>query len=260
MGNVAIVLAGGSGSRMKSSVKKQYLLIKERPVLYYSLEVFQCSGYIDEIVLVCGKGEIEQCRADIVQKYGFTKVTKIVEGGRERYHSVYEGLKVIEDCEYVLIHDGARPFVDEEMLERIMKELPLCKACVVGMPVKDTIKMSDSDGFVAQTPPREFLWTVQTPQSFSYSLIRGAYDRLAETKSAEVKITDDAMVAEYFAGAPVKLVEGSYKNIKITTPEDLLLAEMLLQKRETEGNCRNCSHQTKKLKKIKNSVDRKAEK
>lgn len=231
MRNAAVVLAGGSGSRMKSKVKKQYLLLQERPVLYYSLSVFQKSEYIDEIILVCGKGETEQCRADIVEKYGFTKVSKVVEGGKERYHSVYEGLKAIEECDYVMIHDGARPFVDAGMLGRIMQDLEKVDACVAAVPVKDTIKLSDADGFVANTPPRELLWTVQTPQSFRYDLIREAYDQLAQQEPAGVKITDDAMVAEYFAHVPVKLTEGSYENIKITTPEDLLLAEMILQKR-----------------------------
>lgn len=236
MKRAAIVLAGGSGSRMKSDIKKQYLLIKGYPVLYYSLQVFQSSSYIDEIVLVCGKGEIERCRTEFVEKYGFSKVLHIVEGGKERYHSVYEGLKVMEDCSYVLIHDGARPFVDPNMIARIMRELPSCNACVVGMPVKDTIKLSTLDGYVAQTPPRELLWSVQTPQSFSYNLIRGAYDKLVQQEKTEIKITDDAMVAEYFAGVPVKLIEGSYENIKITTPEDLLLAEVILEKRTIGEN------------------------
>lgn len=226
--NTAIVLAGGSGSRMKSTVKKQYLIMQGRPVLCHSLEVFQNHPQIDEIVLVCGKGEKEQCRYEIVEKYGFSKVTQITEGGKERYHSVYEGLKKITDCQYVLIHDGARPFVNAEILDRIFQELPKSRACVAGMPVKDTIKMSDSAGFVECTLPREKLWTIQTPQSFEYALIREAYDRLMEEDDPTVKITDDAMVAEYILKLPVKLVEGSYDNIKITTPEDLLLAELIL--------------------------------
>lgn len=226
--NTAIVLAGGSGSRMKSTVKKQYLIMQGRPVLCHSLEVFQNHPQIDEIVLVCGKGETEQCRHEIVEKYGFSKVTQITEGGKERYHSVYEGLKMVTDCQYVLIHDGARPFVNAEILDRIFRELPKSRACVVGMPVKDTIKMSDSAGFVECTLPREKLWMIQTPQSFEYTLIREAYDRLMEEDNPAVKITDDAMVAEYILKLPVKLVEGSYDNIKITTPEDLLLAELIL--------------------------------
>lgn len=232
MKNTAIVLAGGSGSRMKSSVKKQYLMMQGRPVLCHSLEVFQACPRIDEIILVCGKGEIEQCRSNIVEPYGFTKVTDIVEGGKERYHSVHEGLKAITDCTYVLIHDGARPFVDEDILNRVLDELPKCRACVVGMPVKDTIKMSNADGFVDRTLPRELLWSIQTPQSFEYALIREAYDKLAEQEIAEIKVTDDAMVAEYILQLPVKLVEGSYDNIKITTPEDLLLAELILNSRK----------------------------
>lgn len=236
MKNTAIVLAGGSGSRMKSTVKKQYLLMEGMPVLCYSLSVFQNSPLIDEIVLVCGKGEIEQCRIDIVEKYGYTKVRQIVEGGKERYHSVYEGLKAAKDCAYILIHDGARPFIDDAMIERIMEELPKCRATVVGVPAKDTIKLSDSNGYVEQTLPRERLWTIQTPQSFSYELIREAYDELAKEEPVDVKITDDAMVAEYFAHVPVKLIEGSYENIKITTPEDLLLAEMILKKRKNSVN------------------------
>ncbi len=231
MKNTAVVLAGGRGSRMKSETPKQYLLIGGKPVLYYSLKAFQECGGIDEIVLVCGRDDMGKCRKDIVKKYGFTKVARIIPGGQERYHSVYEGLKAAEDCEYVLIHDGARPFIDGAMLNRILDALPGCRACAVGMPVKDTIKLSSEEGFVEQTLPRERLWSVQTPQSFAYTLIRRAYDRLmAQGTDTGAGITDDAMVLEYISGIPVKLIEGSYRNIKITTQEDLLLAETILQK------------------------------
>lgn len=228
MKNTAIVLAGGRGSRMKSEVKKQYLLIDGRPVLYYSLSVFQHCGQIDEIILVCGAEDLEYCQKTFVEEAGFSKISRIVPGGKERYHSVYEGLKAAVNCDYVLIHDGARPFVSEEILNQILEQLPTCRACVVGVPVKDTIKRSDPNGYVAETLPREQLWTIQTPQSFEYRLIREAYDRLARELPAAVKITDDAMVAETFAHVPVKLIKGSYDNIKITTPEDMLLAEMIL--------------------------------
>lgn len=154
-----------------------------------------------------------------------------MEGGKERYHSVYEGLKAIGTCDQVLIHDGARPFIEEAMLNRILDELPRCHACVAGMPVKDTIKLSDTNGYVEQTLPRERLWMIQTPQSFTFPLIRDAYEQLMQKEQLEVKITDDAMVAEYIAGLPVKLIEGSYENIKITTPEDLLLAEQIAGQR-----------------------------
>lgn len=228
MKNVAIVLAGGRGSRMKSQIKKQYLIIGDRPVLWYSLHTFQQCGRIDEVVLVCAGGEVEQCRRQFVEEYGFTKIRQIVEGGKERYHSVHEGLKAAGDCDYVLIHDGARPFLDEAMVDRILDALPKCHACVVGMPVKDTIKMSSPEGYVERTLPREKLWLIQTPQSFDYALIRRAYDELADRGELEVSITDDAMVAEYILGTPVKLIEGSYNNIKITTPEDLAQAEAIL--------------------------------
>lgn len=233
MKTMAIVLAAGRGSRMKSQVKKQYMAISGRPVLCYCLEVFQKCGRIDGIILVCGSGEQAYCRSEIVSRYGFSKVEKIIEGGKERYHSVHEGLKAIEDCDYVLIHDGARPFVDEAMLDRILAELPSCHACVVGMPVKDTIKLSNDEGYVAQTLPRERLWSIQTPQSFAYPLIREAYDRLAGLQTLDVQITDDAMVAEYMMKQPVKLIEGSYENIKITTPEDIPAAEAIVRARLT---------------------------
>ena len=230
----AIVLAGGSGSRMKSKVKKQYLQMGDYPVLWYSLAVLEKSSRIDEIVLVCGKGEQEQCRSLFVDTYGFQKIVKVVEGGKERYHSVYEGLKAAKGCDYVLIHDGARPFLDEEMLVRLTAALPIWNACVVGMPVKDTIKLADPDtGCVPATPDRSLLWTIQTPQAFRYDLIRSAYDTLIQEESAGTltqKVTDDAMVAER-AGASVKLIEGSYNNIKITTPEDLVFARAILETR-----------------------------
>lgn len=234
MRNCAVVLAGGSGSRMKSSVKKQYLLMQGRPVLCYALDVFEACPEIQEIILVCGAGEEEQCREQIVKPYGYTKITQIVPGGKERYHSVYEGLKAAGECKYILIHDGARPFVDQGILKRTFSELLKYDACVAAMPVKDTIKLSTAEGLVDQTPPRELLWTIQTPQSFSYEVIRSAYDRLMEQeqKGSVFKITDDAMVAETFTDVPVRLVEGSYENIKITTPDDLLMAELILRRRE----------------------------
>lgn len=229
----AIVLAGGSGSRMKTKIKKQYLLVEGKPVLWYSLHVFEKSDLIDEIILVCGAGEETACRKQFVEKFGFHKVRAIVAGGKERYHSVYAGLKAAEGCDLVLIHDGARPFIDEQMLERVTACLCKYPACVVGMPVKDTIKMSGEDGCVAETLPREKLWTIQTPQAFSYSLIKDAYDKMLCMEKAgrlDVKITDDAMVAEQISNTSVRLVEGSYNNIKITTPEDLVFAEAIVRK------------------------------
>ncbi len=220
--NIAIVLAAGQGKRMKSNIQKQYLLIKNKPVLYYTLNAFETSPLISEIILVTGKDEIEYCREEIVKKYGFQKVHKIVAGGKERYHSVYEGIQAIDEADYVYIHDGARPFVDEEIIERACAAVAKYGACVVGMPVKDTIKLVDETCFAIRTPDRRRVWQVQTPQVFEYQLIKGAYEKLM--KEEPEGITDDAMVVETMLGYKVKLVEGSYRNIKITTPEDLEIA------------------------------------
>ncbi len=222
----AIVLAAGSGKRMNSQVHKQYLIIQDRPVLYYSLKAFEDSA-VDEIVLVVGKGEEEFCRKEIVDKYGISKVKAIVEGGKERYHSVFEGLKQTSDADYVLIHDGARPFVDQDIIRRCMQEVQKYQACVVGMPVKDTIKIADEEGYAKQTPDRKNVWMIQTPQTFSYALIYEAYEEMLKTE--DTAITDDAMVLERIKGKKSKLIEGSYRNIKITTPEDLLIANVYLQ-------------------------------
>lgn len=221
----AVVLAGGSGKRMNTQVHKQYLLIKEKPVLYYSLKAFEESA-VDEIVLVVGDKEKDYCRQEIVEKYGLKKVKAIVTGGKERYHSVFEGLKAIETADYVLIHDGARPFVDNEIISRTMLAVKKYKSCVVGMPVKDTIRIADEEQYAKETPQRKYVWMVQTPQAFSYSLIYDAYEKMLQNENTA--ITDDAMVLESMTSHRVRLIEGSYRNIKITTPEDLLIAETYL--------------------------------
>lgn len=226
---IAIVLAAGQGKRMNASVQKQYLLIKEKPVLYYSLKAFE-ESFVDEIVLVTGKDEIEYCRNEIVDYYGFQKVTKIVAGGKERYHSVYEGLCAVQEADYVLIHDGARPFVSGEIMERTLLGAKECGACIAGMPVKDTIKIIDERGFTDVTPERSRVWQVQTPQTFSYTLIKEAYQKLIEQEKSgyTLSVTDDAMVLECITGRKTKLTEGSYENIKITTPSDLQIADSFL--------------------------------
>lgn len=229
--SAAIVLAAGQGKRMGTKVQKQFLEVEGKPVLYYSLETFEASSLIDEIVLVVGNGLVDYCQKEIVDKYHFHKVKRIVIGGKERYESVYLGLKAFMESapEYVFIHDGARPFVDNAMLERAYHEVVKTKACVVGMPSKDTIKVVNESGVVVETPDRKYLWQVQTPQVFAYELIKDAYSELMANET--IQVTDDAMVLETVKGIPVKLVEGSYENIKITTPEDLFVAEAFLKKR-----------------------------
>ncbi|MBR3807336.1 MAG: 2-C-methyl-D-erythritol 4-phosphate cytidylyltransferase [Lachnospiraceae bacterium] len=229
----AVCLAAGQGKRMESKVQKQYLLIQDKPVLYYSLKAFQDSP-VEEVVLVVGAGEEEYCQKEIVEKYEFKKVKAIVAGGKERYHSVYHGLQAVRDADYVLIHDGARPFLTQEIIERCVEGAKEYRACVAGMPVKDTIKLADSEGNIESTPERSRVWMIQTPQSFEYSLIKDAYTRLIEQENKGIKtsipVTDDAMVVEYFLNQKVHLVYGSYENIKITTPEDMRIAEAFLKK------------------------------
>lgn len=226
--HTAIVLAAGKGSRMQSAVPKQYLELCGKPVLYYSLAAFE-ESFIDEIILVAGKDDISYCKEQIVERYGFQKVTKIIAGGAERYLSVYQGLLAAEEADYVYIHDGARPFVDAAILSDAKACVEQYQACVAGMPVKDTIKIVDAEDFAKETPERKYVWQVQTPQVFSYALVREAYDMLMEDQNA-YSVTDDAMVVETMLNYPVKLFQASYKNIKITTPEDLQIAELFVQR------------------------------
>lgn len=224
----AIVLAAGQGKRMGTTVQKQYLEVAGKPILFYSLDVFQKTDFIDEIVLVVSEEQKEYCKNEIVDKFNITKVHKIVAGGLERYHSVWNGLEEIEESEYVFIHDGARPFISEDILQRAYTAVQVEKACVVGMPVKDTIKIADGNEFAKETPNRKYVWMVQTPQVFETSLIKKAYNMLLQQEIIEA--TDDAMAVEKMLGKQVKLIEGSYKNIKITTPEDMEIAEVFIQK------------------------------
>ncbi len=255
MGNkrtVAIVLAAGMGKRMQSSTAKQYLLLGGKPILYYSLKAFEEST-AHEIVLVVGKDDIDYCKESILKEYNFKKVCHVIEGGKERYHSVYNGLKEIKSADYVLIHDGVRPFVTVEIIEDTIKNLEYHGACVVGVPNKDTIKLVNREGIVTETPDRNKIWSVQTPQAFSYDIIMQAYfmimDGMAYNRKKEnglnkvtdkncseklkkdisgINITDDAMVVEHTMHYPIKMIMGSYRNIKITTPEDILIGEALL--------------------------------
>lgn len=228
MKHTAIVLAAGKGSRMNSEIPKQYMEVDGKPVLYYSLAAFETS-FIEEVILVTGADQISYCQTEIVEKYNFTKVRNIVAGGSERYLSVYQGLQACEDTDYVYIHDGARPFLTKQILETAKTCVEKHQACAAGMPVKDTIKIVDADGFAVQTPQRSLVWQVQTPQVFDYSLVRRAYDKLLQMNPIPI-VTDDTMVVESMLQAPVKMFEASYENIKITTPEDLPVAEAFLRK------------------------------
>ena len=231
MAVAGIVLAGGKGSRMQSDVPKQYMELLGKPLLYYSLKAFEDSD-VDQVVLVTAEGDEEYCRKELVERFGFTKVVAIVAGGAERYASVWNGLKCLkeQEPEYVLIHDGARPLVTVELINRLITETEQYNACVAGMPVKDTIQMTDDRGTITLTPKRDSLWTAQTPQSFEFSLAYDAYEQLMQ--ETEINVTDDAMVVGLYHDISIQMVRGSYTNIKVTTPEDLVLAEAFLRKRQ----------------------------
>ena len=227
----AIILSAGVGSRMKSDIPKQYMDLAGKPVIYYSLKAFEDAGF-SSIVLVCGKDDVEYCQNEIIKKHGLEKITAIVPGGKERYHSVFEGLKAVGEADYVFIHDGARPMLTQEIIERLKLAVVKEEAAVAGMPVKDTIKIVDEGSYVSDTSDRQYVWQVQTPQCFAFPIIYEAYKSVIQDEEEGwtiPKITDDAMVLEYATDHEVKMVEADYRNIKITTPEDLAIAKLFLK-------------------------------
>lgn len=240
----AIVLAAGTGSRMKSNVAKQFMLLKGKPVIYYSLKTVEDSAIIDDCILVTGEEMIPYVKEQIVEAYGFKKVAAVIAGGSERFHSVSkalefmagEGLAVQNRDGYVFIHDAARPFLDEKIIRDTYEAVQEYHACVIGTPAKDTVKITDEAGFAVSTPERKYVWNVQTPQVFETALITEAYRRLQERLSMpggeNVVVTDDAGVLELFTEYRVKLVRGPYENMKITTPEDICVAEAFLGNKE----------------------------
>ena len=222
----AIILAAGSGSRMKSDKAKQFIEINGKPLMYYSIRVFDAS-VVDEIILVTRGQDIDYVRKEIVEKYGFNKVRKVIAGGKERFESVSKGLKVCDKRnKIVMIHDAARPCVTNRMILDSISGARRYKACTVAMPVKDTIKIVNEDGFGVETPDRNTVYQIQTPQTFDRKLLEEAYDRLRV--SGDRDITDDTMILERYMDVQSKMIEGSYENIKVTTPEDIKIASLYL--------------------------------
>ena len=235
----AIILAAGSGSRMNSSVAKQFMLLDGKPLIWYALRAVEVSAVIDDCILVTGETDIPYMRREVVEKFAFHKVEAVIAGGAERCFSVANALQKTEDVlqtpnrdGFVFIHDGARPFLTEDILRSTYDAVLRHNACVAAVPSKDTVKIADGDGFAAMTPDRTLLWSIQTPQVFGTELIRGAYEKLLEKweelQRRGLRVTDDAGVVELFTDTKVKLVHASYDNIKITTPEDLVIAESFL--------------------------------
>ena len=194
-------------------------------IIYYTIEKFYKNKNIDDIVVVVKEDESEFFKKEILDKYNFKNV-KIAYGGKERQDSVYNGLKLLDEkCDVVLIHDGARPFVSDKIIDKSIEEAKEHKAIVVGVPVKDTIKVIDNDKNIVDTPNRSVLWAVQTPQTFDYNILIDAYKDAFKNKFYG---TDDAMLVERI-GYKVKMLEGSYNNIKITTQEDLNIGSQILR-------------------------------
>ena len=286
----AILLAAGRGTRMGSGIRKQFMELARRPVLSWSLNVLALSPIVTEIVLVIPAGgganksaeeeqeHIRRLFIDPLPEAAAAKVRALVPGGAERYNSVYNGLEAIQwPCDYVFIHDGARPLITEEMLEKLFRAVQEYKAVVAASPSKDTVKITDDSGFVQSTPDRSRVWNIQTPQCFEYELVKSSYEKIIgaasnaapaaaatdsarttelnragadaesdtapaaafadfagaghQNRQAPLKITDDAMVVEYASDTKVRPVDTGYQNIKITTPEDLLVAEVFLRNR-----------------------------
>lgn len=223
--NGVVIVAAGTGSRMNMGINKQFIKLEGKEIIAYTIEKFYNNSNIEDIVVVVKEDESEFLKKEILDKYNFKNI-KIAYGGKERQDSVYNGLKLLDEkCDVVLIHDGARPFVSDKIIDKSIEEAKEHKAIVVGVPVKDTIKVIDNDKNIVDTPNRSVLWAVQTPQTFDYNILIDAYKDAFKNKFYG---TDDAMLVERI-GYKVKMLEGSYNNIKITTQEDLNIGSQILR-------------------------------
>jgi 2-C-methyl-D-erythritol 4-phosphate cytidylyltransferase len=222
----ALILGAGKGKRMGGRVSKQFLEIEGRPLLAYTLDKFQAHTLIDEIIVVTPKEDIDYCWQKIIYRYNFTKVNKIVSGGKERQDSVYQGLLALpEDTEWVVVHDGVRPLISTPVITDALRAAFEKGAAIVGVPAKDTIKVVKDNFIVQETPSRKALWQIQTPQVFKKEVLVKAYQDAQATGWVG---TDDASLVERL-GAPVFVVQGDYNNLKITTPEDLVYFKEMLR-------------------------------
>ena len=225
MRTLAIVLAGGVGKRMGSSTSKQFLLLDNRPILVHTLQIFQECRPVDGIYLVVNHKDLPTVQEEILENYHFSKIIKLVIGGRLRQDSVRNGLEAIdESCDVVIVHDAARPFVSPAFVEKSIFLMEMFDAIIPAIPVRDTIKVISKEGFVQKTLERDGLWHIQTPQTFKYELIMKAY---REGMGKKLYGYDDSTFIEHL-GKKVKVVEGSPYNMKITTPEDLIIAKGIL--------------------------------
>ena len=222
----AIVPSAGRGTRLKTRIEKPYIKLGAKPVLAHTLIALGRNKKIKEILVAVQKDKIGKAYREIIQKYNIKKA-RLLAGGRERVDSVYNALRLVsDDIDYVLIHDGVRPFVTDELIEDLLKAAARFKASVAGVPVKPTLKFVSEGKFIKHTPPRQYFWEAQTPQVFKKSLIIKAYE---SARKKNISATDDATLVEKIGIRP-KIVMGSYSNIKITTREDLELARIILKR------------------------------
>lgn len=220
----AIIVAGGVGSRMGSEIPKQFIEVLGKPIISYTINAVSLCSDIDSIIIVTLPEYIVYCK-DVVDEFGFGKVKKIVCGGATRTESVYNGLKELDDdCEIVVIHDGVRPLIDAQTISKSISAAMDFGASAVGVKMKDTIKIADASAFIEATADREKLWQIQTPQTFKRELICSLHE---EASQKDVSVTDDCSLAE-LAGHKIKIIEGKYENIKITSPQDIYILKGLL--------------------------------
>ncbi len=223
---VVLIPAAGKGTRMDSAVKKPYLMLADKPVLSHTIERFEHNSTIDDIFLIVHKSDFKACKNNVIEPYKYKKVRGLIPGGETRQESVFNGLSALtDDVDYVIIHDGVRPFISNEIITKCLEAAAEWGAAVAAVPVKETIKIANEDQFIVQTPNRELLWRVQTPQVFRKTLIETAHKSAIQEDNGA---PDDATLVERL-GSPVKLVMGSYKNIKLTTPEDMRFAETIVK-------------------------------
>ena len=220
-----LIAAAGKGSRMAHSVKKPYLELAGKPILAHTLQRFEQNSAVDAIFVIVDETDFTACRETVLRPYPFMKVEELVAGGETRQMSVSNGIEALPpDVDFVIVHDGVRPFVTDALIFACLTAADESGAAVAAVPVKDTIKIANEKGFIAETPVRDRLWAVQTPQVFRRSLLEAAH-RAAHAQQLEA--TDDASLVEQL-GFPVRLVNGSDANLKITTPVDLRMAEVLI--------------------------------
>ncbi|MBN4051021.1 MAG: 2-C-methyl-D-erythritol 4-phosphate cytidylyltransferase [Alkaliphilus sp.] len=238
--SIAIIVAAGKGTRMGRGINKQFLLLEGKPILAHTIKAFEECESIDEIIIIVTKGEIDYCRGNIIEKFGCTKVTKIVVGGSERVSSVFRGLSEVSSYDSIItVHDGARPLITSSQISECVETAKKLGSAVLAVQVKDTIKIVSPDMEIERTLKRSELWAIQTPQSFHYSVIMKAYETYMERKlenrdnvdrQSYHHPTDDSSLVEQI-GIKVHVIKGDYENLKITTPEDIIVASEIFRKR-----------------------------